>query len=135
MSNEATSHITLPDFLEPVPTSLPPEDLEYLHKKGCFDIPAPKFRDAIFQSYAEFFHPGMPLLDLGRFLQVVTSQAPQNSRISLLLFQAVMFAGSAHVDIKPLRMLGFLTRKAARRALYLKTKVSQVKRHQSLRRR
>ncbi|KAK5054521.1 hypothetical protein LTR84_001412 [Exophiala bonariae] len=119
---EGATHFTLPDFLEPIPTSLLPEDLGYLHKKGCFDIPAPKFRDALFRSYAEFFHPYMPLLDLGRFLKVVTSQVPQNSRVSLLLFQAIMFAGSAHVDIKPLRMLGFLTRKAARRALYLKTK-------------
>ena len=114
----------LPDFIEPMPSHLSPEDIDYLHKKRCFDIPAAKFRDAILRCYAEFFHPVMPLLDLSRFLDAVTA-VPSNSsnRVSLLLFQAVMFAGSAHVDIKPLRMLGFLTRKAARRALYMKTKV------------
>jgi hypothetical protein len=44
-------------------------------------------------------------------------------KFSLLVFQAVLFAGSAHCDIKPLRMMGFLTRKAARKALFERTKV------------
>lgn len=120
-----TAQVVLPDFLEPIPTHFPPEDVEYLHKKGCFEIPAPKFRDAILRSYAEFVHPYMPLLDLGRFLHDITAADHRTNRVSLLLFQAVMFAGCAHVDIKPLRMLGFLTRKAARRAWYFKTKVGR----------
>lgn len=118
-----TAQVVLPDFLEPIPSHLPPEDVEYLHKKGCFEIPAPKFRDAILRCYAEFVHPYTPLLDLARFLHDITTSEHRANRVSLLLFQAVMFAGCAHVDIKPLRMLGFLTRKAARRALYFKTKV------------
>lgn len=65
----------------------------------------------------------MPVLDLIDFINIV--QTPGQGRgISLFLFQAVMFAGSSHCDIKFLRGLGFLTRKAARRALYLKTKVN-----------
>ncbi|RVX74797.1 hypothetical protein B0A52_01074 [Exophiala mesophila] len=95
--------VSLPEFLEPVPSHLPPEDIEYLHKKGCFDIPAPKFRDAILRCYSEFSHPYMPLLDLGRFLYAITDPSPNTSRISLLLFQAVMFAGT-------------------RKALFIKTK-------------
>jgi len=123
-----TAQVVLPDFLEPIPPHLPSEDVEYLHKKGCFEIPAPKFRDAILRCYAEFVHPYMPLLDLGRFLHDITASDNRPNRVSLLLFQAVMFAGCGHVDIKPLRTLGFLTRKAARRAWYFKTKVGCRKR-------
>ena len=119
--------VVLPDFIQPIPSHLAPEDIEYLHKKGCFDIPAPELRDAILRCYAEYVHPTMPLLDLARFISSITSPRPDRERVSLLLYQAVMFAGSAHVDIKPLRKLGFLTRKAARKALYLKTKVSRLK--------
>ncbi len=119
--------VVLPDFIQPIPGHLAPEDVEYLYKKGCFDIPAPELRNAILRCYAEYVHPTMPLLDLARFLSSITSPGPQNERVSLLLYHAVMFAGSAHVDIKPLRKLGFLTRKAARKALYLKTKVSRLK--------
>jgi hypothetical protein len=75
------------------------------------------------QSYAEYIHPAMPVLDLAQFVHDVTMPDILGNGVSLLLFQSVMFAGSSHCDIKPLRALGFLTRKAARRALYLKTKV------------
>lgn len=118
--------LVLPAFIQPIPDHLAPEDVDYLRKKGCFDVPEPELRDAILRSYAEYVHPCIPLLDLARFLSSILSPQPQGNRISLLLFQAVMFAGSAHVDIKPLRKLGYLRRKAARRALYLKTKVCRL---------
>ena len=114
---------SLPAYLEPISPWLPPEDVEYLSIKGSFDIPSPNLRDAILRSYAEFVHPYYPLFDIDEFLMNVLDAQHQSSKVSLLVFQAVMFAGSAHVGIKPLRMMGFLTRKAARRALYQRTKV------------
>lgn len=100
-----------------------PAEIDFLQAKGCFEIPAPKFRDALLLSYSEYFHPAMPVLDLADFVHNVQAPNGQGKQVSLFLFQAVMFAGSSHCDIKPLRALGFLTRKAARRALYLKAKV------------
>jgi hypothetical protein len=112
----------LPDFIQPIPEHLAPEDIEFLRQKGCFQIPSPELRDAILRSYAEYVHPCMPVLDLARFLSGILSPKAHGGRISLLLFQAVMFAGSAHVEIKRLRKLGYLKRKAARRALLIKVK-------------
>lgn len=107
-----SSHLKLPLYLKPVPKLLKPESIDYLQRMGCFEIPAPHFRDALLQSYSEYFHPFMPVLDFADFEHNV--QAPEGRGISLFLFQAVMFAGSSHCDIKLLRALEFLTRKAAR---------------------
>ena len=114
---------SLPSYFEAVPKHLEPEDVQYLQSKGAFDIPSDRFRDAVLASYAEFVHPYTPLLDIDEFLCDIKNLRGRGHKISLLVFQAVMFAGTSHVDIKPLRHMGFLTRKAARRALYQRTKV------------
>lgn len=115
---------TLPGYFEPVPDHLANEELEYLQKRGAFDIPSDSFRDAVLRGYAEFVHIYMPVMSIDRFLIDVADLRGLGGKVSLLVFQAVMFAGSAHVDIKSLRVMGFLTRKAARRVLYQKTKVN-----------
>ena len=115
----------LPHYLAPIPDRLPSEEVDYLVKKGSFDIPDLEFRNALLRSYIDFVHPLMPLIDLEPLLISLEDSEGRSGQVSLLLFQACMFAGSAHVDIKPLRRLGFLTRKAARKALYQKVKVSR----------
>jgi hypothetical protein len=42
----------LPEYLKPVPEHLSPDDLEYLHKKGSFEIPSENFRNALICSYS-----------------------------------------------------------------------------------
>jgi hypothetical protein len=42
----------LPSYLEPVPSHLAVDDLDYLYKKGSFHIPTDKFRNALICSYA-----------------------------------------------------------------------------------
>jgi len=49
------------------------------------------------------------------------NQASDN--ISLLLFQAVMFAGTAYIDMRYLVAQGYVTRKAARKAFFQKVKL------------
>lgn len=118
-----TNKPTLPGYLEPIPDHLAPDDLDYLQAKGAFDIPGDKFRNAVLRSYSQFLQIYMPMLDIGDFLTVVASGKNDGRQVSLLVFQAIMFAGCAHVDVKPLRSMGFLTRKAARQVLFQRTKV------------
>jgi hypothetical protein len=120
---KTTATPILPSYFYPIPKHLDSDDLDHLQKKGAFNIPSDRFRDAVLSSYAEFVHPYMPLLDIDDFLSDIKDLKGRGRKVSLLVFQAVMFAGTSHVDIKPLRHMGFLTRKAARRALFLRTKV------------
>lgn len=113
---------SIPSFLKPIPSYLAKEDVDYLYRKEALSVPEPELRDALIESYVHYIHPCLPILDLGMFTDILGGTS--NERISFPLFQAVMFAGAAWVDIKPLRRLGFLTRKAARKAFYLKARVS-----------
>lgn len=66
----------------------------------------------------------MPLLDLHDFFKVIDRPDGSNGKVSLILFQAVMFAGSAFIDMQYLRNAGYATRKDARKAFFQKTRVS-----------
>jgi hypothetical protein len=97
--------------------------IDYLLKKGAFELPAVGLRDELLGSYIEFVHGYMPILELNSFLGIIEHGDGETGRLSILLFQAVMFAGTAFVDMKYLRAAGFSTRKAARKAFYEKMRV------------
>ncbi|PGH07638.1 hypothetical protein GX51_01647 [Blastomyces parvus] len=109
--------IDLPRFIKPHSIELETDDFNYLHKKGAFEIPHFAFRNELLRSYVNYVHVYMPFLDLEDFLQTIYENTGRK-RISLLLFQAVMFAGTAFVDIKHLRMAGYQSRRAARKAFF-----------------
>ncbi|KAI9839841.1 MAG: hypothetical protein M1819_000031 [Sarea resinae] len=114
---------SLPKYIKPLPTTLALEDVEYLEKKGCVSIPELRLRNELLQSYVKFVHPYMPLLELNEFLRIIEQSDGSNGAISLLLFQAVMFAGTAFVDMEYLLSAGFTTRKAARKAFFHKARL------------
>lgn len=88
-------------------------------------MPETSLRDELLLAFVLYVHPYMPVLDLQRdLLDAVYMQEKDSGQCSLLLFQAVMFAGSAFVDLRLLETLGFRSRRAARKALYFKVKVS-----------
>jgi hypothetical protein len=69
----------------------------------------------------------MPLIELHDFLRIVDRGNGENGKISLVLFQAVMFAGTAFVDMALLTAAGYPTRKSARKAFYQKARVGSLK--------
>ncbi|KFY14282.1 hypothetical protein V492_02721 [Pseudogymnoascus sp. VKM F-4246] len=112
----------LPAYIRPLPACMAPEDTMHLWIKGAITIPGVAFRNELLRSYIEFVHPYMPLLDVHDFLEIVNKGTGENGRISLLLFQAVMFAGVAFVDRSYLTAAGYPTRRSARKAFYLKAR-------------
>jgi hypothetical protein len=99
------------------------EGAEYLEKKGAFTIPNDDLRNELLRSYVLWVHNYVPFLELHDFLECV-ARADGTNRISLLLFQAVMFAASTFVDLEHLQAAGYATRKTARKALLQKVRVS-----------
>ncbi len=78
------------------------------------------------RAYVDYVHPFLPLLDVEDLIQAAENKS--DMKISLILWQAVMFAGSAFVDISHLEAEGFTTHKQARRVYYEKVRVC----HQAL---
>lgn len=121
-SPRATASGFLPDYIRGLPARLQKEDIDYLAAKGALSIPDVTLRNELLKAYIHYVHTYMPLLDLEEFLQTIV-QNDGIHRISLLLFQAVMFAGMAFVDMKHLQAAGYQTRKAARKIFFQRARL------------
>src|SRR5690242_3320558 len=121
----------LPRFIKPLPAKIGPEEISYLEKKGALTVPKGTLRSEMLRAYIEFVHPYMPLLDLHDFLTMIDRSDGSKGKVSLILFQAVMFAGSAFIDMSHLRSAGYATRKEARKDFFQKTRVSGPSTRQS----
>ncbi|KAK0759120.1 hypothetical protein N5P37_008609 [Trichoderma harzianum] len=105
----------LPKYVRPL-TSLPPDDMEYLHSEGALDLPDSTLQNALLRAFFEYVHPYVPTLDLDAFLHSIETHDGSAGQVSLLLLQAVLAAGTAHVGLEHLRNGGYQTRKQARTA-------------------
>ncbi|KIM95812.1 hypothetical protein OIDMADRAFT_59589 [Oidiodendron maius Zn] len=113
----------LPDYLKPAPAHMSYIDMSYLFDTGALYIPTTPARNALLQAYLEFVHPCMPLIETHEFLQIIDDGTGENGELSLLLFQSVMFAGTAFVGIEVLRSMGYSNRMAARKAFFQKVRI------------
>ncbi|KAL7797600.1 transcription factor CTF1 [Trichoderma ceciliae] len=123
MLDDPDATVQLPPFVRPLPGKIPPEDIRYLHAKGAISIPCLSLQNALLRAYIEYVHPYMPLIDLHGFLGVINRYDGAEGQISLFLYHAVMFSATAFVDMRHLREAGYATRKAARKAFFLKTRL------------
>ncbi|KAL4802879.1 fungal-specific transcription factor domain-containing protein [Aspergillus unguis] len=114
--------IVLPDYIRGLPARLQKEDVDYLAMKGALTVPDITLRNELLKAYVHYVHTYMPLLDLEDFLQTIV-QNDGIRRMSLLLFQAVMFAGTAFIDLKHLQAAGYTSRKSARKAFFQRARL------------
>lgn len=111
-----------PRFLKPLPGCIAPEDLEFLRFRGALSIPETTLRNELLRAYILWVHSFMPVLNLQEFLRCVAENDPSGN-ISVLLFQAVMFVGTAFIELKHLQAAGYATRKSARNAFFTRLRV------------
>lgn len=116
------SSAELPGFLKPPPASMAQEDLEYLAKKGALTIPDSDLRDACLQSYFQYVQPCFPIFNMKVIQASLNQSGPNPDKMSLLVFQSIIFVGSIWVDIRLIRRLGYLTRHSARKAMHSKVR-------------
>ncbi|ODH33550.1 hypothetical protein ACO22_03298 [Paracoccidioides brasiliensis] len=112
----------LPNFISPLPAKFQSDDIAYLEAKGALTIPPQGLRNELMKSYLQFVHPYMPLLELDDFLRTMACD-DGSRRMSLLLFQATMFAGTAFISMKHLMAIGYESRKDARKAFFQRARV------------
>ncbi|KAJ5675234.1 uncharacterized protein N7477_005168 [Penicillium maclennaniae] len=114
----------IPAFIKPLPGWLSSKDLDYLHRKGALTIPSNPLRGQLLQRFIEYIYPFMPLLDLKELLQAIELEGKESApRVSILLFQAIMFAGAAFVDMAHFKAAGYTVRRAARREFFERVKL------------
>lgn len=74
-------------------TTLDGEDLAFLSAKGCLSIPEESVLDEFIRQYFLHVHPSSPVIDEAEFWRVYRNSAA-GKKISLFVFQAILFAGS-----------------------------------------
>jgi hypothetical protein len=120
--NSRPKHL-LPAYLKPLPTRMTSVDIEYLYAKGALSLPETSVRNALVTAYLEYVHPYMPLIEVCETLRIIDDESGASGKMSLFLFQAMMFAGTAFVGMDVLKRAGFTNRKAARKAFFQKARV------------
>ena len=115
----------LPAFIRPPRSDIRQDDLEFLGRRGAFNLPPEGLRDQLIKCFALYVYPYMPIVDLEDFLGAIDGNeaAP---KISLIVYQAILFSATAFVDQPLLREAGYENRRAARSDYYQKVKVSNT---------
>ncbi|WAO92003.1 Zn(2)-C6 fungal-type domain-containing protein [Fusarium falciforme] len=119
----------LPAFIKPIDPDTSQSALNYLAAEGAFWLPEGKLRQALVDACFEFVAPYMPSLDRSEILghiDVSVEHAPEEpyqKTIGILLFQAILFAGSAFVDSDMLQCLHFPSHREVRRSFYRRARL------------
>ncbi|KAJ0423050.1 hypothetical protein BJY00DRAFT_310645 [Aspergillus carlsbadensis] len=107
----------LPNYIRDHPPTICSRGADYLARMGCFSLPYARLRNELVASYLRFMHHRLPLFDLPRLCSAM-GRRDRSFQISLLVFQAIMFAGAAFVDMYHLQSEGYRSRSDARKTFY-----------------
>ncbi|KAK7903813.1 hypothetical protein LTR67_001833 [Exophiala xenobiotica] len=122
-STQRTSlHVDLPSYIRPLRPSIPADDVDLLAQRGALSLPNDELRDQLLRCFVLYVYSYMPIIDLEDLFNALDGKEDAPN-VSLTLFQAIMFAGSAFVDLELLQKAGYETRRAARADYYRKMKL------------
>lgn len=114
----------LPSWVKPLPDRMEADDVDFLGKKGALTIPDNPLRDELLGCFIEWVYPWTPMLDVSDFLCTISRENGSRGKLSLLVIQAIMFAGVGFADLAILQQAGFQTHKDAKKHFFRKTKVN-----------
>ena len=117
------SNFELPSYVRPSRPDIRQDDLELLARRGALSLPVGELRDQLVRSFVLYVYPFMPVVDLEDFIGAIDGNEA-SPKISLIVFQAVLFSATAFVDLPLLQEAGYENRRAARADYYQKVKVS-----------
>jgi hypothetical protein len=102
-----------------------PQDVNYLESQGCFRVPTREILDEFVQQYFLHVHPVLPMLNEGDFWDMYGNSGHGGSgeKISLLVFQSMLFSSVNFVAKSSIKALGFASIRAARATLYRRCKL------------
>lgn len=75
-----------------------PQDVSYLEMQGCFRVPTKPTLDEFVKQYFLHIHPILPVINEGDFWDLYgpsPAEGSHHTKLSLLLFQAMLFAACA----------------------------------------
>lgn len=116
--------VPLQGFLKPLPDNIGPDEAALLRSKGALSLPRQSLQNALLETFVDHIYPHLPIVNLIDLLFSVQSWDGSEGQVSLLLYQAIMFAASTFVNEDYLHQAGFTSRKEAQEVFYRRTRVS-----------
>ena len=101
------------------------DDVRYLEFTGSLHIPARSVLDEIVREYFLHVHPVLPVVDERTFWTMYDDSMMDLDRpgkLSLFVFQSMLFAAAATVSLAALRCCGFISVRQARDTFYRRAK-------------
>ncbi|CAG7562607.1 unnamed protein product [Fusarium equiseti] len=102
-------------------TSVDSETLDYLEKRGCFDLPAFDVQQTLVKAYFHYVHPFFPVVHTSSFLKAFES--PEQNGVSLHLLWSIFLSASNFADMTIVQAAGYESRKDMKRAMFSRSKV------------
>ncbi|KPM40118.1 hypothetical protein AK830_g6418 [Neonectria ditissima] len=102
-----------------------PQDYNFLETEACFHVPTKAVLDELVHQYFSNLHPHLPLLSEADFWESYRADDPSagsKPQLSLLVFQAMLFAASNFVSLEKALLLKYYIVRDLRADLYRKTK-------------
>ncbi|KAH6881101.1 fungal-specific transcription factor domain-containing protein [Thelonectria olida] len=96
------------------------ETLDYLKRRGCFDLPTLDIQQALVQAYFHYVHPFFPVIHVSSFLQSFGS--PQQNGVGLHLLWSIFLAAANFADMTTVKSAGFESRKDMKRSMFSRAK-------------
>lgn len=112
----------LPPYIKP-PAAIEQAYTAFLDSQGAYKLPSVSLQCVLIRSYVEFAYPRMPIIDLEDFCSTLRCADGSTGQVSLLLYQAVLFAGSSFVSSDAMGDDEFPDKIEMRRELYRRAKV------------
>lgn len=113
----------MPDYIKPFPSNIEAEDIQHLKMKGVLTLPHADLRDACLRCYFQNVQPIYPVVDPVKIVSLLDGTNKGNEKLSLLLLYALIFVGGTWIDVRLVRKLGFLSRKAFRKSIHRKMRL------------
>ncbi|KAH6879564.1 fungal-specific transcription factor domain-containing protein, partial [Thelonectria olida] len=105
---------------------LPTHDICFLEVQGCLHVPCRPLLTEFMRQYFLHLHPILPILNEGDFwdayFQNPNSRIP-NQKVSLLLFQSMLFACCNFISHETINSLGLSNMREARATFYRRAKL------------
>ncbi|KAF4456153.1 hypothetical protein F53441_1637 [Fusarium austroafricanum] len=103
---------------------LPDQDAEFLELNRCFHLPVRSIQEEFINQYFLYLHPYYPLVNEKEFWDMYLGrETGEEKKMSLLVFQAMLFAASAFVSPVVLKNAGYSNVKVARNIFYRRAKL------------
>ncbi|GKZ48713.1 hypothetical protein AbraIFM66951_000797 [Aspergillus brasiliensis] len=115
---EKSGHFLVPRMS---PTHIDQDTIEYLRRRGAFDLPPPVVCEMLIRMYFYYVHPFFPVVDPRSFLDTFESA---RNEVSLHLLWSMFLAAANFADDSILKAANFSSRRGMKRAMYTRAKVA-----------